>query len=61
MISKVVIEQSIEGSHLLVAAGRRPNVDGLGLEKAGIVYSQGVIEVDAHLRPSNKKNLPLAM
>jgi len=46
---------SVEGSHILVAAGRRPNVDGLGLEEAGIRYSPKGIEVDARLRTSNKK------
>jgi pyruvate/2-oxoglutarate dehydrogenase complex dihydrolipoamide dehydrogenase (E3) component len=44
-----------------VAAGRRPNVDGLALEKGEIVYSLKCIEVDAHLRTSNKKSLPSAM
>ena len=29
-------EEAIDGSHLLVATGRRANVDGLGLEQAGI-------------------------
>jgi len=48
-------EQSVDGSHLLVAAGRRPNVDDLDLEKAGIRYSPKGIDVDARLRTSNKK------
>ena len=55
-----VIEQAggnrrIEGSHLLVAAGRRPNVENLGLEAAGVRYSAAGIEVDARLRSSNKR------
>ena len=29
-------EQRIDGSHLLVATGRRPNVENLGLEAAGV-------------------------
>ena len=29
-------EQTIEGSHILVAAGRAPNTAGIGLEKAGV-------------------------
>ncbi|MCW9034345.1 MAG: FAD-dependent oxidoreductase [Rhodospirillales bacterium] len=49
------IEQVIEGSHLLIAAGRRPNVNNLGLEAAGITYSPKGIQVDARLRTSNKK------
>ena len=48
-------DQEISGSHLLVAAGRRPNVDGLDLEKAGVEYSPKGIPVDARLRTSNKK------
>jgi len=47
--------EEIKGSHLLIAAGRAPNVDGLGLDKAGIKYSPRGIEVDARLRTSNKK------
>ncbi|MEM7045127.1 MAG: FAD-dependent oxidoreductase [Pseudomonadota bacterium] len=45
----------IDGSHLLVAVGRRPNVDSLGLEEAGVDYSPRGIEVDSRLRTSNKK------
>ena len=45
----------IEGSHILVAAGRRPNLDGLDLEAAGIAYSGKGIETDARLRTSNKR------
>ena len=47
--------QRVEGSHLLVAAGRRANVGGLDLEKAGIDYTPKGITVDARLRSSNKK------
>jgi pyruvate/2-oxoglutarate dehydrogenase complex dihydrolipoamide dehydrogenase (E3) component len=47
--------EQIEGSHILVAAGRKPNVDGLDLEKAGVTYSPKGIDVDARLRTSNKK------
>ena len=46
--------QWIEGTHLLVAAGRRPNVAGLGLEAAGIAYTPAGIMVDRRLRTSNK-------
>ena len=55
VFSKDGTEQSIDGSHLLVAAGRRPNVDGLELEKAGIIYTDKGIDVDARLRTSNRK------
>ncbi|NNE85361.1 MAG: FAD-dependent oxidoreductase [Alphaproteobacteria bacterium] len=45
----------VTGSHILVAAGRRPNLDGLDLEAAGVEYSRKGIEVDARLRSTNKK------
>jgi pyruvate/2-oxoglutarate dehydrogenase complex dihydrolipoamide dehydrogenase (E3) component len=48
-------ETRVAGSHLLIAAGRRPNVQGMDLEKAGIAYSDKGIQVDARLRTSNKK------
>lgn len=45
----------ILASHLLVAAGRKPNVAELGLEAAGIRFGPGGIEVDARLRTSNRR------
>ena len=42
---------SIDGSHVLVAVGRRPNTDDLGLEAAGIaVDAKGFITVDDECR-----------
>lgn len=49
------VETSIDGSHLLIAAGRRPNVDGMGLEAAGVRFDKAGIKVDARLRTSNKR------
>ncbi|MCP3032427.1 FAD-dependent oxidoreductase [Halobacillus sp. A1] len=43
------IEQ-VEGSHLLVAVGRKPNVGTLELNKAGVQAKSGAIEVDETLR-----------
>jgi pyruvate/2-oxoglutarate dehydrogenase complex dihydrolipoamide dehydrogenase (E3) component len=37
---------------LLIAVGRRPNVDGLALEKASVKYSEHGIQVDRNLRTS---------
>jgi pyruvate/2-oxoglutarate dehydrogenase complex dihydrolipoamide dehydrogenase (E3) component len=43
----------IVGTHLLVAVGRRPNTDDLGLDKAGIATdAHGYIQVDDQLRTS---------
>ena len=44
-------KSQIIGSHLLLAIGRRPNTDDLGLDKAGVATnSRGYIEVDDQLR-----------
>src|SRR5262249_4487520 len=44
------------GSHLLLAVGRVPNTDDLGLEAAGIETDErGYIEVDQGLRTSNPR------
>ncbi|HWW97002.1 MAG TPA: FAD-containing oxidoreductase [Edaphobacter sp.] len=41
------------GSHVLLAVGRRPNTDDLGLENAGIAHDEhGFITVDDQLRTS---------
>ena len=41
----------VVGTHLLVATGRRPNIDDLGLDKAGIATdTRGYIQVDEQLR-----------
>jgi pyruvate/2-oxoglutarate dehydrogenase complex dihydrolipoamide dehydrogenase (E3) component len=46
----------VEGSHLLVAAGRRPNIEGLGLEAAGVRAGPAGIATDAGLRsPTNRR------
>jgi pyruvate/2-oxoglutarate dehydrogenase complex dihydrolipoamide dehydrogenase (E3) component len=46
--------QRIVGSHLLVAVGRRPNSDDLGLDVAGIkTDKRGYIVVDDELKTSN--------
>jgi len=48
-------ERVLRGSALLLAAGRRPGVDGLGLEAAGIAHDRSGITVDARLRTSNSR------
>jgi pyruvate/2-oxoglutarate dehydrogenase complex dihydrolipoamide dehydrogenase (E3) component len=47
-------EQETKGELLLVASGRKPNVDGLELEKAGVEYTHTGIKVDDELRTSAK-------
>jgi pyruvate/2-oxoglutarate dehydrogenase complex dihydrolipoamide dehydrogenase (E3) component len=43
--------REVVGSHLLMAVGRRPNTDDLGLEAAGVaVDNRGYIKVDDQLR-----------
>jgi pyruvate/2-oxoglutarate dehydrogenase complex dihydrolipoamide dehydrogenase (E3) component len=46
--------ETIIGTHLLVAAGRRPNLAALDLDAAGIRYGPGGIAVDKRLRTTNK-------
>lgn len=44
-----------KGTHILVAVGRRANIDGLDLDKAGIKTTRTGIQVDDRLRTTNKK------
>ncbi len=48
-------EPAIEGTDLLVATGRRANLDGLDLDVAGIAHSPTGIDVDRGLRTSNRR------
>ena len=45
----------LRGSHLLVAAGRRPVLDGLNLDDAGIQHGDGRLVVDRRLRTTNRR------
>ena len=47
--------EAISGSHLLVAAGRQPNIEGLNLEMAGIAYTKRGVTVDPGLKTSNPR------
>ncbi len=45
------VEKTLQGSHLLVATGRKPNTEGIGLELAGIdVTERGYIKVNERLQ-----------
>lgn len=46
-------EERVTAAEILVAAGRRPNLEGLGLEAAGVKMENNHIRVDDHLRTSN--------
>ena len=46
---------AISGSHILIAAGRRPSIENLGLDAACIAFTPGGITVDARLITSNRK------
>jgi len=48
-------KQTVSGTHLLLAVGRRPNVSDLGLDAAGIAFDRGGIKVDGSLTTSNKR------
>jgi len=47
--------ETIEVDEILVAAGRRPNVEGLGLEAAGVAFGERGVEVDDFLRTTNRR------
>jgi dihydrolipoamide dehydrogenase len=46
--------RELHGDHLLVATGRRPRVENMGLETVGITAGTHGIPVDAHLRVSDR-------
>ena len=56
---KVVVagdgEEAIEGSHLLIATGRRANTDGLALEQARIACDRNGIVVNKRLKTTNRR------
>jgi pyruvate/2-oxoglutarate dehydrogenase complex dihydrolipoamide dehydrogenase (E3) component len=45
------VEKTLKGSHILVATGRKPNTEGLGLELAGVeLTDRGYIKVNERLQ-----------
>jgi len=54
-VSEEGAQDVVQGSHLLVAAGRIPNVAGLNLEAASIKYDQRGIKVNKGLVTSNSR------
>lgn len=47
-------DKVLTGSHVLVATGRKPNIDKLNLEKADIAHSKKGVEVNNRLQTSQK-------
>jgi len=51
VIEQKGVEKTLDGTHLLVAAGRAPNTDGIGLELAGVeLTDSGYIKVNERLQ-----------
>jgi pyruvate/2-oxoglutarate dehydrogenase complex dihydrolipoamide dehydrogenase (E3) component len=48
-------DAAIDGSHLLIAAGRKANIAGLDLDAAGIGHDAAGIVVDGNLRTANRR------
>src|SRR5579872_1009446 len=46
--------RELRGDHLLVATGRRPRVEGIGLETVGVTPGPRGIPVDSHLRAGER-------
>lgn len=44
---------TVAGTHLLVAVGRTPSTDGLGLDRAGVVLDGGRVVTDDHLQAAD--------
>ncbi len=47
--------RSFKGSHILMAVGRKSNIDKLDLDKAGIETTKRGVKVDASLKTTNRK------
>ncbi|MDA3950125.1 MAG: FAD-dependent oxidoreductase, partial [Spirochaeta sp.] len=45
----------VSGDQLLVAIGRAPNIQGIGLEEAGVRFHPRGVEVNAFLQTSNRR------
>lgn len=48
------IVTSIEVTAVLLATGRMPNIEGLDLERAGVLFADGRLAIDPYLRTTNK-------
>jgi pyruvate/2-oxoglutarate dehydrogenase complex dihydrolipoamide dehydrogenase (E3) component len=48
-------ERAVQGSHLLVATGRAPALEGLGLDAAGVTFDRHGVTTSPTLRTSNPR------
>ncbi len=48
-------DHELLSDEILVAVGRAPNVEGLGLDAAGVEFDASGVAVDDHLRTANKR------
>lgn len=55
VIARGAGEEQVRGDQLLIATGRAPNIDGLGLDAAGITATPRGIDVSDRLRTSNRR------
>lgn len=54
-VEKDGTQSHVDGTHILVATGRSANVDGLGLDEAGIDHDKKGVKVNRTLRTSNRR------
>jgi pyruvate/2-oxoglutarate dehydrogenase complex dihydrolipoamide dehydrogenase (E3) component len=47
--------KEVRGTHVLVSVGRKPNVEGLALDKAGVAVDKKGVVVDRRLRTTNRR------
>jgi pyruvate/2-oxoglutarate dehydrogenase complex dihydrolipoamide dehydrogenase (E3) component len=45
----------VDGTHLLVAAGRQPVLENLGLKEAGVAFDKSGIKVNSRMRTRNRR------
>lgn len=55
LITVTTSDGMFTGSHLLMAVGRKVNLDKLNLDAAGVTHSRSGIKVDAGMRSSNRR------
>lgn len=48
-------EEDLGADQLLIAVGRAPNIEGLGLDRAGVEHHERGVAVDDHLRTTNPR------